>query len=68
MGGPKGLVGKKRRDAARAGFITTSMRLPAVCACRAARHGAVGLTGLRADGSPGRMHRVTDLPPYLRIA
>jgi len=30
-------VGKKRRDAARAGFITTSMRLPAVCACRAAR-------------------------------
>ena len=60
-------MGKKRRDAARAGFITTSMRLPAVCACRAARTGSAGLATLRADGHAGPMHGVTGLPPYLRI-
>ena len=45
-----------------------SMRLPAVCACRAARHWfrrAGQATGGRLTG---RVHGVTGLPPYLRIA
>ena len=68
MGGPKGLVGKKRRDAARAGFITSSMRLPAVCACRAAGHWFRRAGQATGGRLAGRMHGATGLPPYLRIA
>ncbi len=69
-GRAKGLVGKKRRDAARAGFITISMRLPAVCACRQyapagpLATGSAGLARLPADGSPGGC---TALPASRRI-
>jgi hypothetical protein len=42
-------VGKKRRDAARAGFISSSMRPPVT--------GCAVLTRLRADGSRAGQHR-----------
>jgi hypothetical protein len=52
--GARGLVDKKRRDGARAGFINTSVRLSAVCACRAARH---WFRGLASWLSPERRQR-----------